>query len=95
MAKKKDPIPQNLRSWIKARQKYRLTHAQVHMARELGMNPKKFDSLANHGQEPWKMPLPKFIEECYRKRFSKPQPDDTRSIEERVEAKAAKREGKS
>jgi len=30
------------------------------MARELGMNPKKFGGLANHDQESWKSPLPQF-----------------------------------
>jgi len=28
------------------------------MARELRLNPKKFGSLANTKQEPWKLPLP-------------------------------------
>jgi hypothetical protein len=41
------------------------------MARELGLNPKKFGGLANHKQEPWKVPLPDFIEELYKKRFKK------------------------
>jgi hypothetical protein len=31
------------------------------MARELGMNPKKFGKIANEKQEPWKKPLPAFI----------------------------------
>lgn len=54
------------------------------MARELGLNPKKFGKLANHRQEPWKAPLPKFIEELYFKRFGKAQPDRVLSIEERA-----------
>jgi len=45
------------------------------MARELGMNPNKFGSLANHKQEKWKSPLPEFIEELYFKRFRKERPD--------------------
>jgi hypothetical protein len=48
--------------WIDARKRFRLSHAQVQMARELGLNPKKFGSLANHKQEPWKLPLPQYIE---------------------------------
>ncbi|MDF5733135.1 MAG: hypothetical protein PUP92_35405 [Rhizonema sp. PD38] len=83
MTKQKQSIPQKLLPWLEARKKYRLTHVQVQMARELGMNPKKFGSLANHRQEPWKLPLPEFIEQCYQKRFGKSQPDDTRSLEER------------
>jgi hypothetical protein len=45
------------------------------MARELGMNPRKFGSLANHKQEQWKAPLPEFIESLYYKRFGKEQPE--------------------
>jgi hypothetical protein len=44
------------------------------MARELGLNPKKFGGLANDRQEPWKLPLPAFIAECYVKRFHREQP---------------------
>jgi hypothetical protein len=58
-------IPQKLRPWIEARKRYHLSHAQVQMARELGMNPKKLGGMANHKQEPWKMPSPQFIEHRY------------------------------
>ena len=61
------------------------------MARELGMNPRKLGSLANHKQEPWKAPLPVFIEQIYRKRFGKTQPDRVVTIEERVQELAAKK----
>ena len=91
MAQKHMAIPQKWQPWLTARTRYRLSHAQIQMARELGMNPKKLGGLANHRQEPWKVPLPQFIEECYRKRFGRSQPLDTRSIEERVAAQAAKK----
>ena len=58
----KQRIPPSLEPWFEARKKYRLTDAQIAMARELGLNPKKFGGLANHKQEPWKFPLPEFIE---------------------------------
>ena len=45
------------------------------MARELGMNPAKLGKLDNHRQEPWKLPLPQFIEELYLKRFRKTAPE--------------------
>lgn len=61
--------------WITAKKKYNLSAVQVQMARELGMNPKKFGSIANHKQEKWKAPLPEFIEELYFKRFRKEKPD--------------------
>jgi len=35
------------------------------MARELGMNPKRIGKLDNRKQEPWKAPLPIFIEGLY------------------------------
>ena len=54
------------------------------MARELGLNPKKFSGLANTKQEPWKLPLPKYIEELYIKHFKKNRPDSVRSIEKMV-----------
>ena len=61
--------------WVKAKKKYRLSDVQIQMARELGMTPKKFGSLANHKKETWKAPLPDFIEDIYFKRFKKDQPD--------------------
>ncbi len=87
-------IPQKLRPWIEARRKFGLSHAQVQMARELGMNPKKLGKLDNHKQERWKLPLPLFIEECYRKRFGKEQPDDPRPLETKMAETAAKKASK-
>ena len=52
MAKKKKKAPDNLQIWIDARKKYQLSHAQVQMARELGLNPRKFGGIANYKQEP-------------------------------------------
>jgi hypothetical protein len=68
-------LSNKFQAWIEAKKKYRLSDVQIQMARELGMNPKKFGSLANHKQEPWKAPLPVFIEELYFKRFKKERPD--------------------
>ena len=64
-----------IQEWITAKKKYSLSDAQIQMARELEMNPRKFGSLANHKQERWKAPLPDFIEELYFKRFRKEKPD--------------------
>ncbi|MCF6155217.1 MAG: hypothetical protein E3K36_08180 [Candidatus Brocadia sp.] len=72
MAKK---IPDRFQKWIEARKRFRLSHAHIQMARELGMEPGKFGKLANHKQEPWKAPLPIFIENLYFKRFGKKCPD--------------------
>lgn len=89
MAKKK--LSQDLQVWVDARKRFHLSHAQVQMARELGLNPKKFGKLNNHRQQPWKAPLPQFIERIYFKRFGKARPDVVMSIEDRARAKNAKR----
>jgi hypothetical protein len=83
-------IPSDLQDWIDARRRFRLSHAQVQMARELGFNPRKLGKLDNHKQEPWKLPLPQFIEELYEERFGKTAPDNVLSIEERFEQRNAK-----
>lgn len=57
------------------------------MARELGMNPKNLGRMANHKQQPWKMPLPRYIEHIYKKQFGKDTPDDVRAIETKVREK--------
>lgn len=72
------------RQRIEARKHYHLSHAYIKMARELGLNPKKFGSLANTKQEPWKLPLPEFIEDLYFKHFKKRSPDSIRSVEQLV-----------
>lgn len=91
-------IPTDLQPWIEARKRFHLSHAHVQMARELGLNPKKFGKLANHKQEPWKMPLSEFIEHLYFKHFRKERPDIVVSIEEKArqiaEKKAAKKAAK-
>jgi len=65
---------------IEAIKKFRLSDTHIQMARELGMNPKKFGSLANHKQERWKAPLPEFIEDLYFKRFKKDKPDVVKKL---------------
>jgi hypothetical protein len=77
---KKECIPEHLKPWIEARKRFRLSHMHIQMARELGMHPKKLGKLANHRQEPWKAPLPIFIEDIYFKRFGKYKPDEVRTI---------------
>ncbi len=87
-----------MQAWIDARKRHRLSHAQVQMARELGMNPKKLGKLDNHDQEPWKMPLRQYIEHLYFKRFGMELPSLVLSIEEKMcrddAKKARKREAK-
>lgn len=99
MGKKK--LNQKLQDWVEARKRHRLSHAHVQMARELGFNPKKLGKIDNHKQEPWKLPLPAFIEELYFKRFGRKRPasvmpiGDQARVQEKKKAamRAAKREG--
>lgn len=88
---KNNIIPQKLRPWIEARQRYRLSHAQIQMARELGLNPRKLGGKANHDQASWKRPLPEYIEYLYQQRFHKAQLDDVRSIEQQAAQKRARK----
>ena len=89
---KNQGVPEKYRVWVDTRKRFKLSHAQIQMARELGLNPEKFGSLANSDQEPWKAPLGEFIEELYQKHFRKAAPDVVRSIEDMVKAEKTKKE---
>ncbi len=84
----------DLRDWITARKRHGLSHAHVQMARELGMNPTKLGKIDNHDQEPWKVPLPQFIEQLYLERFLRERPEIVLSIEERIRSVDAKKAAK-
>lgn len=90
MAKKKR-IPHKFQPWIEARKKFHLSHAQIQMARELGLSPKKFGSYANRDQQPWKLPLHEFIEFLYERQFHKTAPDEIRTMEQIAAVHVAKR----
>ena len=90
----KAEIPQKLQPWIEARKRFQLSHAHIQMARELGMNPKKFGGLANHRQQPWKAPLPAFIEGLYFDRFGREEPEVVKSIEQVVKEQKRKKEAR-
>ena len=83
-------LPHKYIDWIEARKKYHLSHPQIQMARELGLNPKKFGKYANHKQESWKLPLGEYIERLYLKRFKKQSPENICSLEELAKFKKEK-----
>jgi SOS-response transcriptional repressor LexA len=83
--------PADLQAWLEARKRHRLSHAQVQMARELGMNPRKLGKVDNHRQEPWKAPLSQFIEHLYRKRFGREAPLNVQPLEDRARQGAAEK----
>jgi hypothetical protein len=89
---KKKGLPDQYQIWIDVRRRYHLSDVHIQMARELGMNPKKFGKIANEKQEPWKAPLPAFIERIYSKRFGRERPLDVKSVEEVLRAKEKKKE---
>lgn len=83
--------------WIAAQKRHRLSDTHVQMARELGLNPDKLGKIDNHKQEPWKAPLPEFIEEIFYKRFKKERPDVVKPLkqilkEQEIKDKAKKKE---
>ncbi len=84
-------LPPKHQAWIEARRRHRLSHAHVQMARELGLNPKKLGSIDNHDQEPWKQPLPQFIEHLYQKHFGRERPEIVLPIEQRARRLAQKK----
>lgn len=73
--------PNKLAIWVKTKSRYHLTDVQIQMARELGLNPKKFGGLDNTGQESWRKILSEFIEALYFKRFGKKQPYVIKSLD--------------
>ena len=77
--------------WIDARKRFHLSHMHIQMAREIGLNPKKLGKMTNNDQEPWKEPLPDYIETLYRKHFKKDRPDSILSIEQMVSDKKRKK----
>ena len=89
MGKKK--LSQSLQDWVEARKRFHLSHAHAQMARELGMNPRKLGKLDNHDQEPWKAPLPQFIEHLYFRSFARERPEVVMSVEERARVQDAKK----
>lgn len=71
-----------LEKWLTAQKRHHLSDKQVQMVRELGLNPNKLGKIDNHKQEPWKTPLPQFIEEIYFKRFKKDTPEIVKPLKQ-------------
>lgn len=71
-----------LEKWLTAQKRHHLSDKQVQMVRELGLNPDKLGKIDNHKQEPWKTPLPQFIEEIYFKRFKKDTPEIVKPLKQ-------------
>lgn len=76
----KKKLSSKYQPWIDAQRRFHLSDEQILMARELGLNPQKFGSIANYKQEPFKSPLSVFIEELYFKHFGKTKTENIRSF---------------
>lgn len=72
----------DIRKWLVAQKRHRLSDRQVQMARELGLNPDKLGKIDNHRQEVWKTPLPQFIEDIYFKRFKREEPETVKPLKQ-------------
>src|SRR5260370_5010418 len=90
VGKSQKALPPQVRAWVEARKRHRLSHEQVQMARELGLNPGKLGKIANHRQEQWKAPLPQFIEHLYLRRFGRERPQVVMPAEKWARAAAEK-----
>lgn len=91
---KKQRIPHKYHPWIAARNQFKLSHAHIQMARELGLNPKRFKNYADRKGKPWKLPLPEFISELYQEKFGRSSPETVRTIEQMAADHLAKRAAK-
>lgn len=87
----KQKIPAKFKAWIQTRDNFRLSDAQIQMARELGLSPQNFGSYVPKKDEPWKVPLKQFIESQYQKRFGRSQPEVIQTMEEIAAAYVAGR----
>lgn len=81
-----------LDKWLTAQKRHRLSDSHIQMARELGLNPDKLGKIDNHKQEPWKAPLPQFIEDIYFKRFKREEPLIIKSIKQLIAEEKIKKE---
>jgi hypothetical protein len=65
------------------------------MAIELQLNPHKLGKISSTRSEPWKLPLAKFIEALYFKRFQRSAPKQVISLEARYQAKHVRSQRRS
>jgi hypothetical protein len=63
-----------MQPWLDAQKRDKFYPAQVQMTRDLWMSAAKLRKIDNHRQEPWKLPLPRFIEKLYFKHCGKTAP---------------------
>lgn len=92
---KNSELPPRLAAWSRARDRFALSPAQVQMARDLGLDPKRLGRLDRGDEDPG-VTIAERIERLYRDTFDREQPDLVESLEEiaaRLEQKKAERRG--
>jgi hypothetical protein len=88
-------LPPRLAAWSRARDRFTLSPAQVQMARDLGLDPKRLGRLDRGDEDPG-VTVAERIERLYRDTFDREQPDTVESLEEiaaRLERKKAEKRG--
>lgn len=70
------------------------SYGRLSIRREPGLNPDKLGKIDNHKQEPWKAPLPQFIEEIYFKRFKKEAPEVVKPLKQILKELETKKQQK-
>lgn len=66
--------PQIPKPWMEAKRRFRLSDRHIRMAMRLRLNPTKLGKLSPNRAEPWKRPLPEFIEKLYFRQFRQVEP---------------------
>lgn len=84
MAKKGRRVPPQLQPWVEARKRYRLSHAHIQLARELGNESQDARQARQLPAGAVEGSVPVFIEDLYFKRCGKHRPERVLSIEDRV-----------
>lgn len=57
--------------WAEAKKRCRLNEEDIHMAKEMGLNPKSLIKNIPNKSEPWKAPVKDWIRDMYEKRQRK------------------------
>ena len=70
---KKTTKPKNKKDalWIEAKRKCRLNNEDIHMAKEMGLNPRSLIKNIPSKSQPWKSPVKVWICEMYERRQEK------------------------
>ena len=61
----------NLEAWAEAKKRCRLNHADIQMAKELGMTPKSLIKNIPSSNQKWKAPVKVWIRDLYEEKFDK------------------------